>query len=76
MLKRMMYEKKEQDKEDTSDEESEDEDSDTEEEEDPPTYRTRRGQTKRVRFADETEEITLENETTRQSRGHRRRCKR
>ena len=60
-MKRMMYEKKEQDKEDTSDEESEDEGSDTEEEEDPPTYRTRRGQTKRERFADETEKITLEN---------------
>eukprot|EP00975_Prorocentrum_lima_P026649 5602521-Prorocentrum_lima.AAC.1 len=59
-MKRMMYKKKAQDKENSLNEESEDIDSDTEEEEDPPTYRTRRRQTKRDRFAEQIEDIVQE----------------
>eukprot|EP00984_Skeletonema_dohrnii_P009430 scaffold3616_cov97-Skeletonema_dohrnii-CCMP3373.AAC.1 len=59
-MKRMMYEKKAQDTENSSDEETEDRDSDTDEEEDPPTYITRRRQNKRVRFAYQIEENTEE----------------
>mmetsp|Transcript_7779 Transcript_7779/g.15886 ORF Transcript_7779/g.15886 Transcript_7779/m.15886 type:complete len:139 (+) Transcript_7779:1641-2057(+) len=59
-MKRMMYEKKAHGKESSSEEENENRDSDTEEEEDPPTYRTRRRQTKRDRFAEQIEDIVQE----------------
>mmetsp|Transcript_31476 Transcript_31476/g.53725 ORF Transcript_31476/g.53725 Transcript_31476/m.53725 type:complete len:112 (+) Transcript_31476:1644-1979(+) len=61
-MKRMMYEKKAHDKENSSEEENEnrDSDTDTEEEEDPPTHLTRRRQTKRDRFAEQIEDIVQE----------------
>eukprot|EP00985_Skeletonema_marinoi_P020006 scaffold11691_cov76-Skeletonema_marinoi.AAC.1 len=64
-MKRMMYEKKAHDKENSSEEENEnrDSDTDTEEEEDPPTHLTRRRQTKRVRFAEHLEKIAHESNT-------------